>query len=35
MNGTLILGSRDATNIRVESSLGENVAILFGKDYFN
>lgn len=34
MNGSLVVGSRDATNLRIERTLGENVCLLFGKNYF-
>lgn len=33
MNGSLLIGSRDATNTRIEQTLGENVCLLFGQDY--
>ena len=34
MNGTLIIGSRDATNLRIEKCFGKDVCLLFGKTYF-
>jgi glucan phosphorylase len=30
MNGSILLGSRDSTNLRISNTLGENVAVLFG-----
>mmetsp|Transcript_32841 Transcript_32841/g.50181 ORF Transcript_32841/g.50181 Transcript_32841/m.50181 type:complete len:220 (+) Transcript_32841:2366-3025(+) len=33
MNGSLLLGSRDATNTRIEQLLGKEVIILFGLTY--
>jgi len=30
MNGCLLLGSRDSTNLRIQSTLGENIIVLFG-----
>jgi len=34
MNGSLILGSKDSTNLRIHATLGENVAVLFGSNYY-
>lgn len=34
MNGSLLLGSRDSTNLRIHSTLGENVSVLFGQSYY-
>lgn len=34
MNGSLVVGSKDATNLRIERCLGQNVCLLFGKNYF-
>ena len=33
MNGSIVLGSRDATNTRIENTLGEDIALLFGHTY--
>ncbi len=33
MNGSILVGSRDATNTRIENTLGEDIALLFGKTY--
>lgn len=33
MNGSILLGARDSTNMRIESILGEDIALLFGQDY--
>ena len=33
MNGSILLGSKDSTNLRIEKHLGENIALLFGEDY--
>ena len=33
MNGSLMIGSRDATNMRIDSTLGPNIVLLFGEDY--
>jgi glycogen phosphorylase len=33
MNGSIVLGSRDATSMRIENVLGENIALLFGLTY--
>lgn len=30
MNGCLLIGSKDATNMRIASTLGENIVLLFG-----
>ena len=34
MNGSVILGSKDSTNLRIHHTLGENVAVLFGSNYY-
>ena len=34
MNGSILLGSRDSTNLRIQETLGENVAVLFGQNYY-
>jgi glycogen phosphorylase len=34
MNGSILVGSRDATNLRIEKCLGKDVCLLFGKTYF-
>jgi starch phosphorylase len=34
MNGSILIGSRDATNNRIEKCLGQNIVLMFGKDYF-
>ena len=34
MNGSILIGSRDATNLRIEKCLGQNIVLMFGKDYF-
>ena len=34
MNGSLLLGSKDSTNLRIQNTLGENVAVLFGLNYY-
>jgi len=33
MNGSIVLGSRDATNTRIENTLGEDIVLLFGHTY--
>ena len=33
MNGSIIIGSKDATNLRIEKCLGQNICLLFGNDY--
>lgn len=30
MNGSILIGSRDSTNLRIENTLGENIVLLFG-----
>ena len=34
MNGSILLGSKDSTNLRIHHTLGENVAVLFGSNYY-
>ena len=34
MNGSILLGSKDSTNLRIHHTLGENVAVLFGANYY-
>lgn len=33
MNGSIVLGSRDATNTRIENTVGEDTVLLFGLTY--
>ena len=33
MNGSLLVGSRDSTNTRIENTLGDNICLLFGQSY--
>ena len=33
MNGSIVLGSRDATNTRIDNTLGEDIVLLFGHTY--
>lgn len=33
MNGCLLIGSKDATNLRINATLGDQVTLLFGLDY--
>jgi glucan phosphorylase len=35
MNGSLLLGSKDSTNLRIHHTLGENVVVLFGQNYYD
>jgi len=35
MNGSLLLGSRDATNMRIDNLLGKDVVVLFGMTYYD
>jgi starch phosphorylase len=34
MNGSILIGSKDSTNLRIENTLGENIVLLFGLDYY-
>lgn len=34
MNGSILIGSKDATNLRIENCLGQNIVLMFGRDYF-
>ena len=34
MNGSILIGSKDATNLRIEKCLGQNIVLMFGQDYF-
>ena len=33
MNGSIIIGSKDSTNLRIQSTVGQNIPVLFGSDY--
>ena len=35
MNGSILIGSRDSTNLRIERNLGDNIVLLFGQDYYS
>ena len=35
MNGSILLGSRDSTNLRISNTLGQNVAVLLVKITMN
>lgn len=34
MNGSILLGSKDSTNQRIESLMGDGTTLLFGSDYY-